>query len=65
MALPAKFPNKVVSNTAWVGRDLEDKAVQSQYTLVLNEAHILEIEQACREFSGEFFQCLQWVFEKT
>lgn len=51
-SLPAGFPKTVVSPTAWTGADFENDPSRERYTLTLNQAQIMELEQACHNFEG-------------
>jgi hypothetical protein len=55
-SLPAGFPKTVVSPTAWTGADFENDPSRERYTLTLNQAQIMELEQACHNFEGTFVQ---------
>ncbi len=50
--MPAGFPNSIVSSTTWSGVDFDNDTDRKRYTLSLNEAQILELEQACSKFNG-------------
>jgi hypothetical protein len=51
-SLPAGFPKSIASPTAWTGADFENDQSQERYSLLLNEAYITELEQACHDFEG-------------
>lgn len=48
-ALPAGFPARVESPLAWTASELK----KEEYTVVLSEEEILEIERGLRDFKGE------------
>jgi len=48
-ALPAGFPTRVESPLAWTASELK----KEEYTIVLSEEEILEIERGLRDFKGE------------
>jgi hypothetical protein len=52
--IPAGFPKSIISPTAWTGADFdfEHDPSQERYRLTLNEAQIMELEQACHNFKG-------------
>lgn len=48
--IPTGFPKCIVSPTAWTGADFENGEGRERYSLVLDEAEVVEIEQACDKF---------------
>jgi hypothetical protein len=53
-SIPAGFPKSIISPTAWTGANFnfEHDPSQERYRLTLNEAQIMELEQACHNFKG-------------
>lgn len=55
-ALPAGFPARVESPLAWTASELK----KEEYTVVLSEEEILEIERGLRDFKGEYTMKIIW-----
>lgn len=53
---PAGFPRQLTGPLVWEGRDFTD---ESEWTLVLNAAQLLEIEEALAHFNCMYFTILQ------
>jgi hypothetical protein len=51
-SLPAGFPKSIASPSAWTGADFENDQSRERYSLLLTDAHVAELEQACHKVEG-------------